>query len=109
MDENEQLLQNTWHRIEVNHGLIDQDEYGWWVLIVGGGRTRPADTRDRAVAIAAEYTREALERVRNIEDAITLIRKLDDERILSASEQVTIGTIQGLLLRERTALRRGMK
>ncbi len=64
----EEYLHSRWTDVEILHGLISQDEYGFWVTIRGRFRAGPYDSAERGCVLAAEFTVQH-------EEAIPLKRK----------------------------------
>ena len=70
----EEYVCSYWESARICHGLIDQDEYGWWVTINGVDvSTGGFKLRDDALLVAAEYTAEHEEAIRLKREEITYL------------------------------------
>jgi len=70
----EEYVRSSWLDANLHRGLIDQDEYGWWVTINGVDVSkRGFKLRDDALLVAAEYTAEHEEAIRLKREEITYL------------------------------------
>lgn len=110
MSEAERLVRETWSEVSIRHGLIDQDEYGYWGEISGVLCFKCRDTGEAVAQEMAEFTRERLEEIRQVEREITRSKRsvsVISEALAESIDQArgTVFLVRELCAECRTAAR----
>ena len=93
----EQYVKNKWISVHVNHGLVDQDEYGYWCNIIPN---RWFNTDVEAWDAAKEYTNKLLTEIYELRKDMYMVKKrLDDstrDRLLAFLNNQLAAISQGM-------------
>lgn len=71
----EEYVRSHWDVVEIHHGLVDQDTYGYWVTVRGRFKSVSEESKEPAYTLAAGFTAAHENTIRWKREEVNLVRK----------------------------------